>query len=166
MSSFKIEFFESKPTKDGKAKAEVLVKDEAGQTFKATLWGDFPDYENLMAGHMIEGQLWPASDPKYLPSIKPMKVLQKPNFMRNTAPTGIAAAMEVKKKNINEFQDRKEVGMSYSNAMNVASAIVNARVNAGLEKPATLEDHIKMVEDTQDHFLKRWDEFSSTSLEA
>ena len=120
---FKIEWLERKETTTGKKKADATIVDEQGKSEDVTIWGDFPNFDNLAPGSEIEGEIKPASDPKYKPSLNAPRTPQK-------APGGaykqkmIEDTMIRKETSIAKFQATKEEGIRMMSAQRDAVLLV------------------------------------------
>ncbi len=111
---YKISWCEQKPTKDGKPKMEATLVgvDESDNAVghKVSIWGDFPGYTDLMNGGTVEGEIVPAKDPRYLPSLKP----QTSGKSAPRAPQGPLAVVKEVSKGVERAQDRREDGIKIS----------------------------------------------------
>jgi hypothetical protein len=150
---YKIAWSEKKTTAAGKEKLEATLEDVQGvQTEKVTIWADFPNFSGLMTGHKVIGDLVPAKDPKWGPTLYSAKTF---NAVANASrPNGMGAKMmEKKAENIKEAQERKEEGIAYFNSMNVAIEYLKAQ---GF--PFTIEEVIAK----QRQVLKAYEDYKSS----
>lgn len=123
---YKINWFEVKQTSTGKQKADVALEGVEGNI---TIWGDYPNFSTLAPGSEVEGDLVPAKDPKYGPTLYPPKVKStafatRPPWANKTAQ--IKEAMETKTENIKDFQATKDEAIKMSSSATDATAIVTA----------------------------------------
>jgi hypothetical protein len=103
--TFKIATFERAETKTGKVKANTTLTDERGTShYKVSIWSDFPNFSSLEVGSMVEGDLVPAKDPKYGPTLYPAKTYN--TFKKN--PAVAERLMDKKESSIERFQNTKE----------------------------------------------------------
>lgn len=115
---YKIDWIEKGTTSTGKVKADATLSDAAGK-YEVTIWGDFPGFANLLNGGEVEGEIKPASDPKYKPS------LNTPRVTKTSAPSTfkqkmIEDTMIKKEQSIGRFQDSKEFSIKVSSTFRAA----------------------------------------------
>ncbi len=111
MSKFNIKWSEQKPpTATGKLRMVATLTDENNSDItNVTIWGNFPGYAELMSGHDVEGILIPAKDPKYGPSLSPIKTNVAPRGNWGAKKDIVAGQLEVQStitKNVERAQDR------------------------------------------------------------
>lgn len=79
----------------------------------------FPNFDEIMTGQDVEGELWISDAGKnYL--FAPRKKLEKPNFMKKN----IEAVMDKKNESISKFQGQKEESIALMSAQRDAVLIV------------------------------------------
>lgn len=127
MAKFIIEWSEKKVTSTGKEKIDATLKDEAGVTTdKVTIWSDFPNFAGLMTGGSVEGDLVPAKDPKWGPTLYPPKpVATNVGYPRRSGGANTVAiqeAQETKARNIEQAQDRSAWMWAKNNASQLISS--------------------------------------------
>lgn len=128
MAKFKVHTLNVTTTSTGKKKMDCELIDESGVMTKATIWGDFQDFQNITFGSTVEGDIVPAKDPKYAPTLYPPKPVQTSNVGQSRGFGGGMGAklMETKANNIEKAQGNKEHSIkeasSMSNAVNLAIA--------------------------------------------
>lgn len=121
---YKVHNIKVSTTSTGKTKADVeLIGENEIVTPNATIWGDFKGFETITFGAIVEGDLVPAKDPKYGPTLYPPKA----DIRR--APSSINKAMEVKKENIQLAQENKERGIMTSSTIRMAVDIALAEAH-------------------------------------
>ena len=135
---YQIEWLEQKQTKAG-AKLDASLKDEQGQTISnVTLWGNTWPIATLNAGATIEGELQPAKDPKYGPTLVPMK---KDNWGSRppwaNKESGAVKAANITKESVEKTLDRKELSITLAAIQRDATLLATTRVVA--EQPITRE---------------------------
>lgn len=112
---YKIEFLERKRTSTGKDKIDATIRGEDGVNVEATLWGDFPNFGELKAGDTVDGLLKTASDPKFKPTLNPIKdYASRPSFTPKTQV--IKEAQDNKARQIAQAQDRNAWMWAKNNA--------------------------------------------------
>lgn len=151
---YTIDWSEKKTTSTGKEKMDCTLVDEQGQkTSGATIWADFPNYAELMNGSEVEGDLVPAKDPKYGPTLYPAKA--KP--AARTGGFGVKAAQERKAEMIEKAQERKEESIAFFNATNAAISLASRHpLYASVVNESELKIKIRAL---RDHFIKEYCDF-------
>lgn len=144
-----IDWSERKTTSTGKEKLDCTLKDEQGhKTEKVTIWGDFPNFASLMTGFEVEGDLVPAKDPKYGPTLYPAK-----------APRFRSSGENIKQKSemIEKAQDRKEESIAFFNSTNAAIDLVCKHPYfSKIENESQLKMTIRGM---RDHFVREYLDF-------
>lgn len=145
---YQIDWLEKKTTSTGKEKADCTLKDEQGnKTANVTIWGDFPNFSALMPGFEVEGDLVPAKDPKYGPTLYPAKA---PRFRSGEN-------LEKKSAMIEKAQDRKEESIAFFNSTNAAIDLVcNHPYFANISSEGELKMKIRAM---RDHFVSEYLDF-------
>lgn len=116
---YNIGWSERKTTTTGKEKIEATLKDEKGvETHGVTIWKEFPDFDGIMTGHDIEGDLVPARDPRYGPTLFPPKPEVPKTFQRGAG--AMTKVMDKKAENIEKAQDNKMLGIKSSSTLRMA----------------------------------------------
>lgn len=116
---YKIEWIKQGTTTTGKPKADATLKGPDGVHIDVTIWGDFPDFVNLQNGGEVEGELKPASDPKYKPSLnapRTPKMASGGGFKQKM----IEDTMAKKNESISHFQASKEESIKISSTFGKA----------------------------------------------
>jgi hypothetical protein len=158
-----IEFCERKRTTTGKEKLDCTLTDENKvETHGATIWSDFPNFNDIMVGFTVEGDLVPAKDPKYGPTLYPIKkVLPTGSF---GGPRGIAKAQEVKGQQIKEAQERKSDSIAFFNATNSAIALVTKLIEPALQNgtatPSEAEMKVK-IRAWREWFINEYEDYNT-----
>lgn len=141
-----VEWAERKTTSTGKEKLDCSLldcslKDELGvATQNVTIWGDFPNFNEIMPGSKVTGTLTPAKDPKYGPTLYAPKPQKQGGVYKSQV---IEKAMDKKEASIAKFQDQKEESIRLMSAQRDAVLIVTTLL-AGHPQLSTLnEDYIK-----------------------
>ena len=116
---YKIQWMENKPTKEGKQRVKASLEEAGGKMITdVTIWGDFPDFENLMIGSFVEGDLVASKDPKYGPNLYPPRqtstTAQTPRYGASRAPSGALEAAKTTAKSVDKAIERKEDGIKIS----------------------------------------------------
>ena len=119
-----IDWCERGQTKTGKQNIKATLKDEQGvMTENVTLWGDYPDFANLMPGKEVNGDINVKQNGQYTnKTLYPVTTYKK----FEAKPNNIAKAQETKKENIKEAQDNKEQGIKISSTIRMAVDIAIA----------------------------------------
>lgn len=145
---YKIAWIEQKSTKDGKPKAEATLvgetESENATGVKVTIWGDFPNYGAIVNGGMIEGEIVPSRDPKYLPSLKPSvspKMASRGNFKAEQ----VERVMDKKNASISQFQDNKEEAIRLASAQRDAVLLVTTFYKSRWENDPILESEFDVL---------------------
>ena len=124
---YTIEWSEKKTTSAGKDKMDATLKDQVTgiTTQNVSIWQDFPGFRELMTGSTVEGDLIPAKDPKYGPSLSPLKKTTQWGMSKPYAKSGaVSALMDKKNENIKEAQERKSESIAYFNSVNSAISMM------------------------------------------
>ena len=121
---YKVQTLEISTTNTGKRKMNCELTNEMGDVIKATIWEDFPNFQGITFGSMIEGDLVPAKDPKYRPSLSAPK--QNRAITRNFTPKkdiseSVNTALETKARNIAQAQDRSAWMWAKNNASDLVA---------------------------------------------
>ena len=163
MSQYKIEWLERKETSTGKKKIDATVKDEQGVNADVTIWADFPGFAELNSGMTIEAELRPASDPKYRPSLSPVRAqkAQGGGYRQKL----IDDNMEKKNASISHFQANKEESIKLAGAqrdavlvvVNLYKEIAEDKIMTPSEKDSAIK---KKIVEFRDYFLSA--EFNTT----
>lgn len=104
MTLYTIEWCERKVTSTNKTKMDARLRGADGSLIEnVSIWGDFPNFAGLMNGGQVEGDLVPAKDPKYGPTLYP----PRPQTTSGGAPRSSGGAF--KQKQIEEHTARKEM---------------------------------------------------------
>lgn len=130
MSTFEIIWLEGKTTSTGKEKYDVVLKDiDSGtETKNVTIWSDFQGFNDLTSGSTVYGSLVPARDPKYGPTLYPLRPASNGTPQgRITRNTGITAAMEKKSESVNKAMDRKDESIKISATLRDAVLITTSK---------------------------------------
>lgn len=124
---YTIEWSENKTTSTGKEKMDATLKDESGVIHQSvTIWGDFPNFKDLKTGHSVLGDLVPAKDPKWGPTLYPTKA-ETSNVGHPVRSQGaISKAMDKKAEYIATAQENKEIGIMTSSTIRMAVDIALA----------------------------------------
>lgn len=123
---YKLYKIERVRTTTGKDKADIVLDNDV----KATIWGDFPNFSTLEEGQDVEGDLIPAKDSKYSPTLSPVRATTggfKPSG-------GMNKMIKEKQEGIEKSQDRKEDSIKTSSSMRDAVQITLAELG-------NLKDH-------------------------
>jgi len=135
---YNIVWSERKETSGGKKMIKATLKDDKGVEFTdVAIWDSFPNFEGIMTGHDIEGDLVVKQNGQYEnKSLYPLKVSTGGSIGANRG--GVARNMEVKNENIKQSQDRKEHSIKESSSIRdsvqLALAEFNADSNVNLEE--------------------------------
>lgn len=151
----KITQIEKKRTTTGKDKADVVLD---GAT-KATIWGDFPKYADLAIGMEVEGELIPSKDPKYAPTLSPLKKTTQWGMSKPYAKGGVSQAE--RDKSIEKAQDRKAESIAYFNSVNSAISIVGKLMEYDKEKEWGGEDVKFGIKEWRDWFINEYDTWNN-----
>lgn len=154
--TYEVSWSEKKTTTTGKPVISATLKDETGATFdKVSIWGDFPNFANIMTGHRVTGNLY-TNDKGY-------KTLYPPKPEQNRASGGQnfgAKMMEKKAEYIEKAQERKSESIAYFNAVNSAIGMAGLYVKQlGMEPPRT--EMKEFVIKWRDWFLSEWERYNS-----
>ncbi len=141
---YSIDWSEKKTTSTGKEKIDAhLIGEDLKKHEGVTIWGDFPNFANLMTGGVVEGDLVEKQNGQFL-----NKTLYAPKVPGARAGgAGVAKAQERKAEYIKEAQDRKEDSIAYFNSVNSAISLLQALGANG------------MTNDSVQNFIKTWREW-------
>lgn len=163
MNKLKIEWIERTMTKTGKAKADATLVDEKGvSTDKVTIWGDFPDFEKLMPGQEIFGEINVKQNGAY--TNKTLYAGRTDTINNPKAPAwatggnkgGIKAAQERKEVMIEKAQARKNDSIAYFNANNSAISVLGK-----YEYSMDLSGYRDQLVQWRDWFLSEWEKYDA-----
>lgn len=166
---YDIEWIARKDTQSGKPKCEARLKGADGTLHeKVNIWGDFPNFANLMNGGKVEGVLTPASDPKYPPSLKPIQSAPSgaPRGLGGTFKTAqIEKAQDTKRADIANAQETKNDHIRIAAAQRDAVLVVtNFYQHVSEDRVMTEEERERIIKkkiiELRDWFLST--EFSNT----
>lgn len=162
MAKFTIEWSEQKTTSTGKQKMDALLTNQETKekTDKVTIWGDYPNFATLMTGHDVEGELVPAKDPKYGPTLYPPKPAQTTQQGAYRGSGGMNKMMETKAKNIEEAQKRKSESIAYFNSVNSAISLLaqaKTMMSSGLDEDSAK----KFIIQWRDWFISEYEKWDS-----
>lgn len=125
MKYFVTEIDGNKTTTTGKSYHKVSLEDESGQATKnVSIWQDFPNFGSITFQSEVVGDLVPAKDPKYGPTLYPPRSNASGTVRRSG---GIQAAMEKKTASIEKSMDRKDESIKISSTMRDAVLVVTAK---------------------------------------
>ena len=116
---YTIVWSEKKTTSTGKEKIDATLKEGENTIEKVTIWGDFPNFAGIMTGHDIEGDVVPAKDPKWGPTLYPPKTSNVGHPVRSSG--AITKAMEKKEESIGRFQDNREMSIKIASTLSMAN---------------------------------------------
>ena len=154
--NYKVNWIENKPTRDGKDKAEVLLVDDRGESVKANIWGNFPNFKDIKVGHTIEAEIVPSKDPKYLPSLRSTALPQE-WVNAGTKVAQIKASMEKKEIMIEKAQDNRDQGIKTSSTMRDAVAIAVAEYNNMSDEQREQINLQHSIKGWREWLWKNWD---------
>lgn len=159
---YTIEWCERKRTTTGKDKLDCTLTDENKvQTSNVTIWGDWIGFQDIMVGHVVEGTLVPAKDPKYGPTLYPIKTS---NVGQPRASGGISKLMDKKAENIKEAQERKSDSIAYFNSVNSAINLVTKLLEPSLQNgtaiPSEAELKVK-IRVWRDWFIQEYEDYNT-----
>ena len=153
---YTIATLEVKETSTGKKKANVELTTPDGVSIKnVSIWEDFPNFQSLTFGAEVEGDLVPAKDPKWGPTLYPARQQSAPRSTGGSM-RGVAAAQERKSEYIKEAQERKEESIAFFNATNAAIQIVT-----GGSEPLSLEEKKDNIIWWREFFLSEWRKYDA-----
>lgn len=138
--TYKITASEAKTTSTGKAYKKVKIINEQGESFDTSVWSDFPDFANLTIGSALVGEL-KKNDKGYLNLYPPRAATastgpRRPNMER---------VMEKKEASIEDFTDKKELGIKISSTMRMAVDCAIAEYNKDGGKANTTHDLTDLI---------------------
>lgn len=135
----------------GKDVINTSLKDERGVvTDKVSIWQDFPNFENLKGGDVVEGDI--RTNDKGFHSLKGAYVA-KNGF------GGGAKAMEQKTQNIEKAMDRKEESIMIASTASMATSILTSLMtraigdSTDMSKENWKEDWLKI----RYYLVKQWE---------
>lgn len=156
---YTIEWCERKTTSTGKEKLDCTLTDENKvQTSNVTIWGDWIGFNDIKVGHAVEGDIVPAKDPKYGPTLYPVKKVAPTGSFGG--PRGIAKAQEVKGQQIKEAQERKSDSIAFFNATNSAIALVTKMTETQPVFPGEAEMKVK-IRAWRDWFIQEYEDYNT-----
>lgn len=122
---YEITWLEQKTTSTGKVKANAQLRGAEGKLIEnVTIWSDYPDFVNLRPGSTVEGDLVPARDPKYGPTLYGKKANLGPRPAWAKKENTIAKAQDRKEEGIKTAQERTQEGVSMSGSARDATLIL------------------------------------------
>lgn len=148
---YKISCLERGETSTGKKKATATLIGEDGKQLDVTIWGDFPNFAELMPGSEIEGELRPSSDPKYKPSLSPPRVSKTGQGGGYKAQV-VEKAMERKESGIARFQASKEESIKIASTFTAAWTTAIAVWQEQCRNSSSTVDDIRVL-------FERWRKF-------
>lgn len=121
MAKYKINSLSVKTTSTGKKKMDAEVIDEQGTLLsqKITIWGDYPSFETITFGSIVEGDLVAAKDSKYGPTLYPPKQTMQQGAAR-AGGFSPAKVMAQKAEGIKAAQENKDLGIMTSSTIRMA----------------------------------------------
>lgn len=122
---------------------------------------DYPDYDNLKVGMVIEGEtiLEPEGQfPKLVDPEMPIKANYRPKGIDLAKPKFIAEAQERKAEYIKEAQQNKEHSIAYFNSVNSAIATLGKYEGLRGEEEMYRDNLVEW----RDWFLKEYENWSSS----
>ncbi len=130
---YQIQSIQIRNTTTGKQVADVTLE---GVTGTVTMWGSNWPLNTITAFSEVEGDLVPAKDARYGPTLFPARTERPMTGGRSGARggAGVAAAQERKATMIQEAQGNKELGIKVSSTMRDA-------VQIALAEPGVMNDH-------------------------
>lgn len=157
---YSIKWCENVTTSTNKKKMNCQLVDTNGVTTEnVSIWADFPNFDKLMNGHDVEGDLVPAKDPKYGPTLYPLyppKPVQTTQGGRSGGFGVISKAMDKKAENIAIAQDNKEWGIKVSSTMRDAVLIATTITNNSHVEPSS-GDMKDLILHWRKWLLDNWD---------
>ena len=141
---YKIDWMEKKETTTGKLKADATVVSETGESTDVTIWSDFPDFPTLAPGSVIEGEIKPALDPKYKPSLsapRTSKTASSGGFKQKM----IEDTMIRKEASITKFQATKEESIKLAGAQRDAVLLTQTLYGDTISKDPVLGEDEKVA---------------------
>lgn len=130
MSRFTIKWCENVTTTTGKKKMNAQLLDQNGTTTdNVSIWADFPNFDKILNGGEIEGDLVPAKDPKYGPTLYPPKPENSQPVAFKRQPGAIKQMMETKDQNITKHTENKEHAIKVSSTMRDAVLIATTIIS-------------------------------------
>lgn len=133
MKYFVTEIDGNKTTTTGKSYHKVSLEDESGQATKnVSIWQDFPNFQSITFQSEVVGDLVPAKDPKYGPTLYPPRSNASGGTTR--ASGAITKAMDRKESSIGKFQENKEESIKISSTMRDAVLLTIAQGITGLDE--------------------------------
>lgn len=152
---YKIDWLEVKTTSTGKYVKKCVLLDESGVKINdVSIWGDFPNWDELRPGSEVKGEI--KTNDKGYKSLYPEKVTT------SRAPSGVKAAQERKAVMIEEAQNRKNDSIAYFNSLNSAITFVD-KFRSEFEIQNS-EDAFEIVLTYRDKFLDEWQSYSAKDI--
>lgn len=125
---YKIDWSERKTVSGGKNMIKATLVDVAGEKHEdVAIWEGFPDYENLMTGHEVEGDIVIKQNGQYT-----NRTLYTPKQATGGGARGVKAAQDRKENIIKNTMDRKENGIEISATARDATLIVTTFYQNGM----------------------------------
>lgn len=149
---YQIHFSKTTPTRTGKVKMDAVLKDEQENLVdNVTIWQDFPGFDTLMTGNFVEGDLVPAKDPKYGPTLYPPRT---PSALKTGGKTFVMnEMMKNKQEGIHAAQENKELGIKVSSSMNKAIDLAIAQLGTAFDR----EEMEACIKKWRQWILSNWD---------
>lgn len=154
MAKYLIDWLETKTTSTGKNVKNATLKTENGTLMdKISIWGDFPNWNDLKPGMTIEGEI--RANAKGYKSISAITSSPAPT----RAPSGAVSAAKITSESVKEAQSRKNDSIAYFNSLNSAIAFVKEFKNEfGV---LMVEEAYKHVLNMRDKFLDEWRKYEA-----
>lgn len=126
---------ERKTTTTGKPKIDATLTLNGVNT-DVTIWGDFPQYNELMPGSTIVGIVTPSKDGKYKPSFNAPRPTTSPKSGAFKQ-IQIEKTMDKKNESIAHFQGEKEMSIRIASTFRAASEMAVSEYHENRKLSAT-----------------------------
>jgi hypothetical protein len=154
---YTIQLKETKVSAKGHSYSVCTLLKEDGSTVDATMFSSFPNYANIMTGHIIEANLKENDYNGKKSYVLDPIMAQSPNSGAYRSSGGMSKMMETKAKNIEEAQNRKSESIAYFNSVNSAITMYRALRELGVAIDNPREEIIKW----RDWFLSEYEKWNN-----
>jgi hypothetical protein len=123
---YAIKWCEKKTTSTGKEKLDCTLVDVSNNEHsRVTIWSDYPGFNDLNNGGEVEGDLVPAKDAKFGPTLYPPKANLSSQGFKNPQKAGAVTAANITRDSVQQAMVNKEEGIIASSTFRDATLETN-----------------------------------------